>query len=85
MDDIHFPRDLFDLLVCPASRSPLKLINGSLVCTDGDCRRKYSITDGIPILLIEESIILDAAAWRAGMAIAGPVSGSVPVPDGPRT
>lgn len=65
--------DLFDLLVCPESRAPLKWIDGRLVSTDAATRRAYRVDGDIPIMLIEESSVLDAAAWQALMARPGPV------------
>jgi uncharacterized protein len=51
------PKDLLDILVCPACKQPLALKgNGeSLKC--GACRRVYPIRDNIPILLIDEAVV----------------------------
>lgn len=51
------PKDLLDILVCPACRKSLALReNGeSLKCSA--CRRVYPIRDNIPILLIDEAVI----------------------------
>ncbi|MGO9127389.1 MAG: Trm112 family protein [Terriglobales bacterium] len=50
------PKDLLDILVCPACKQPLVLKeNGeSLKCSA--CRRVYPIRDNIPILLIDEAV-----------------------------
>jgi uncharacterized protein len=74
---IPFDRDLFDLLVCPQARVPLKFTGGRLVSTDVATRRSYRIDDGIPVMLIEESTVLDESAWRAAMAADGPVGAGV--------
>ena len=72
-----FDQDLFDLLVCPDARSPLKWVDGRLVSTDAATRRAYRVEDGIPVMLVEESTVLDQAAWTAAMAGDGPVGGGV--------
>jgi len=51
------PKDLLDILVCPACRKPLapKGNGESLKCSA--CRRVYPVRDNIPILLIDEAVI----------------------------
>ena len=51
------PKDLLDILVCPACKQHLALSgNGeSLKCSA--CRRVYPIRDNIPILLIDEAVV----------------------------
>ncbi len=47
--------DLLAILACPACKERVELVNETwLVCTNNECRRKYPIRDGIPIMLIEE-------------------------------
>ena len=55
--DRMIPKDLLDILVCPACRKPLLLKeNGaSLKCTE--CRRVYPVRDNIPILLVDQAVI----------------------------
>lgn len=74
---LPFDQDLFDLLVCPEARVPLKYVGGKLVSTDPATRRAYRVDDGIPVMLIEESQPLDEVAWQALMAQSGPVGGGV--------
>ena len=74
---LPFDQDLFDLLVCPEARVPLKFVGGKLVSTDPATRRAYRVDDGIPVMLIEESQTLDEGAWQACMAQAGPIGGGV--------
>lgn len=46
---------LLDVLICPACHGDLKLVADNwLVCQNTECRRKYPIRDGIPVMLIEE-------------------------------
>lgn len=65
--------DLFDLLVCPLARAPLKWVEGRLVSTDAATRRAYRVVDGIPVMLIDESETLSEAEWQRLMALPGPV------------
>ena len=74
---LPFDQDLFDLLVCPEARVPLKFTGGRLISTDSRPRRAYRVDEGIPVMLMEESTVLDEAAWQAAMAGDGPVGGGV--------
>ena len=51
------PRDLLDLVVCPACQTPLvmKEDGGSLKC--GSCHRVYPVRGDIPVLLVDEATI----------------------------
>jgi len=75
--ELPIARDLFDLLVCPESKAPLKWARSRLVSTDAECRRSYQVVDGIPVMLIEESEVLDAERWRELMDEVGPVGAGV--------
>jgi uncharacterized protein YbaR (Trm112 family) len=47
--------ELLAILACPACKTKVDLVGQTwLVCRNADCRRKYPIKDGIPIMLIEE-------------------------------
>ena len=47
--------ELLEILACPFCRSEVRLERDSwLVCQNQECRRKYPIVEGIPVLLIEE-------------------------------
>ena len=76
-DDLPFSADLFDLLVCPEARLPLKLVENRLISTCPKTRRAYRIDDGIPVMLIEESLVLDLAEWQRLIALPGPVGAGV--------
>lgn len=71
--ELPIDQDLFDILVCPEAREPLKFVDGRLVSTDAGTRRAYRIEDGIPIMLVEESEQLDQKTWQASMDAPGPV------------
>ncbi len=57
-------KDLLDVLCCPETKADLVLDGDSLVSTDKHTRRRYKIEDDIPIMLIDESEILDEKTWR---------------------
>jgi len=75
--DLPFDPDLFDLLVCPESRSPLAWVEGRLVSTDPATRRVYRVEAGIPVMLIEESEVLSEADWQRCMASGARIAGGV--------
>jgi uncharacterized protein YbaR (Trm112 family) len=61
-------RALLDILRCPDSRAPLVLDGDRLVSTDKKTRRSYRVEDGdLPVMVIEESDVLDEPAWQAIM------------------
>ena len=51
------PKDLLDILVCPACKKPLvrKVAPEVLQCTV--CRRVYPVRDGIPVLLVDQATV----------------------------
>ena len=59
---------LLDILRCPDSQAPLVLDGDRLVSTDRKTRRSYRVEDGdLPVMVIEESDVLDESAWLAIM------------------
>ena len=50
---------LLEKMVCPISHAPLVQVDDWLYSTDAKTRRKYPIRDGIPIMLIDESQVVD--------------------------
>lgn len=55
--------ELLNILCCPDSKADLVLDSDFLVSTDPKTRRRYRIEDDIPIMLIEESEVLDEKTW----------------------
>lgn len=47
------PRDLMDILQCPACRSSVEESGDTIVCTG--CGLAYPVRDGIPHMLVEEA------------------------------
>lgn len=52
---------LLDILICPADRGPLLLVNrgSDAVLYNPRLRRAYRIEDGIPVLLVDEAVDVD--------------------------
>lgn len=55
---------LMDILVCPESHARLVQVGDYLYSTDPATRRRYPIRDGIPIMLIDESEVVEEAEFR---------------------
>lgn len=62
---------LLDILVCPADRGPLLLVDGLLY--NPRLRRAYRIDDGVPVLLVDEASDVNDDEHTRLMAAAGPV------------
>jgi uncharacterized protein len=45
--------ELLNILACPACKTPVRLVGEKLVCDE--CKRRYRIENGIPIMLIDEA------------------------------
>jgi uncharacterized protein YbaR (Trm112 family) len=56
-------QELLDILACPACKEAVVLDGETLVCVNGECRRRYRIEDDIPIMLIDESEELSSEDW----------------------
>ena len=50
--------ELMAILVCPESHARLVQVDDWLYSTDPATRRRYPIRDGIPIMLIDESEVV---------------------------
>ena len=59
--------DLLNILCCPESKADLVLDGDTLVSTDRKTRRRYSIEDDIPVMLIDESEQLSEEEWLSIM------------------
>lgn len=44
---------LLKILVCPQCKNDIRLVGDWLVCDE--CRLKYPVRDGIPIMLVDEA------------------------------
>ena len=50
---------LLQILVCPADRGPLLLVENGTTLYNPRLRRAYRIDDGIPVLLVDEARDVD--------------------------
>jgi uncharacterized protein len=58
---------LLEILCCPETKADLVLEEQTLVSTDAKSRRRYKIINDIPIMLIDESEVLEIDEWKAIM------------------
>lgn len=55
VSSVSFDPSVTDQLACPACHCSLVLVKQSLLCQS--CGRAYPIVDGIPVLIIERSVL----------------------------
>ena len=60
--------ELLKILACPESKAPVIAVGDWLYSTDPATRRRYPVRDGIPIMLIDESEVVDEAEFQGLMA-----------------
>lgn len=53
--------DLLAILACPEDKGPLYYVEAEAVLYNPRLMRAYAIRDGIPVMLIDEAIAVDAA------------------------
>jgi hypothetical protein len=63
--------ELLEILVCPESHARLVQVGDWLYSTDVASRRRYPIREGIPIMLLEESQVIEADEHHKVMQEAG--------------
>jgi len=56
--------ELMKILVCPESHARLVQVGDWLYSTDPQTRRRYPIREGIPIMLLEESEVVDPTEFE---------------------
>ena len=63
---------LLDILACPDDKGPLLYFESQQVLYNPRLRRRYDIREDIPILLIDESTVVDTAEHERllGLAVA---------------
>ena len=61
--------ELLEILACPDDKGPLYYLEGESVLYNPRLRRRYDIRDDIPVMLIDESTIVDDAEHERLMAI----------------
>ncbi len=61
-------KELLDILCCPETKADLVLDGDFLVSVDKNSRRRYKIEDDIPVMLIDDSEILEEQTWKGIMS-----------------
>ena len=62
---------LLRIMECPVAHAPIVQVGDWLYSTDRDTRRKYPIRHGIPVMLIDESVVADIEEFDRVMAQSG--------------
>jgi uncharacterized protein YbaR (Trm112 family) len=62
---------LLDILVCPEDKGELRYLEAESILYNPRLRRAYPITDGIPVLLIDEARTVDDAEHERLMGATG--------------
>jgi len=62
---------LLEILVCPESHARLVQQGDWLYSTDANTRRRFPIRDGIPVMLLDESEVVDEAEHSRVLAEVG--------------
>ena len=52
-------KELLDVLACPACKSDViyDQTKQQIICTNSQCSKRYPVKDGIPIMMVEESVV----------------------------
>jgi len=59
---------LLGILACPESKARVVQVGDWLYSTDPASRRRYPIRDGIPIMLVDESEVVEADEFQRVVA-----------------
>ncbi len=59
---------LLEIMACPVTHAPLVQVGDWLYSTDRQTRRKYPIRDGIPVMLVDESQVVDVEEFDRVLA-----------------
>lgn len=62
---------LLSILACPEDHGTLHYLPSEQLLLNPRSRRIFRVRDGIPVMLLEESSIVDAAEFERLMAIVG--------------
>lgn len=60
--------DLLEILACPQCHATVFLDGEAIQCSNRECRRRYAVRDDIPVMLIDESKVLDEKAFEEATA-----------------
>lgn len=57
-------KEFLSILVCPLTKAKLVQVGDWLYSTDAATRRRYPVRDGIPIMLIDESEVVEPEEFQ---------------------
>ena len=57
MNDLKLPGFARELLRCPVCRTALEMAGEELVCAGPECRTRFPIVDGVPVLINDENSV----------------------------
>jgi uncharacterized protein YbaR (Trm112 family) len=57
VNSMAISQDLLEMLVCPACKVPVRLLDDHRGLKCPQCRRVYPVRDDIPVMLLEEATI----------------------------
>lgn len=69
-----FDDSLLQILCCPETKADLVKEGDTLVSTDAKTRYVFKIVDDIPIMLLDEAVVMDEKEWQELMAKHGKAS-----------
>lgn len=49
-------KELLAILACPKCKAPVLQDGDAIQCTNAQCRLRYPIRNGIPVMLIDEAV-----------------------------
>ncbi len=59
--------ELLAIICCPETKADLVLYGDFLISTSSESRRRYKIVDDIPVLLVDDSDIMEEEEWKEVM------------------
>ncbi len=57
-------KELLSIMCCPETKADLVLEGDFLISTDPKTRRRYRIENDIPVMLIDESEVMEVEEWK---------------------
>ncbi|HNY26875.1 MAG TPA: Trm112 family protein [Candidatus Sumerlaeota bacterium] len=54
---------LLEILACPLCKTRVVEVGETLCCGNGECRHRYPVREGIPVMLVDESDVLPEDEW----------------------
>ena len=68
---------LVELIVCPECPGRWAVAAPRLVCSSGECRLRFPVREGIPVLLVDEAETLEQAEWQTAVGSGGTTAAGI--------